>query len=694
MVCAASVACWRVYLVAAGDYVRITDGRSVCRIQDPAAGSVEIPVLELSPVGGLLGRDASGAWHPDNGAYLDCTLVLSGVPPKQVFATVASSNERGVSVRWMHFDPGDESKVKGLIAAYSEAQQKPATPAATTTAHTGTRRVIRAGGTGGDARPAAETPAAEPPKAEGRVGTRRILRPGAAKPAEPERSGEIGDDSRSSPVVLAPTDRFVKMTDISAPAGVEVASSSVQEPALERRGGSESPDVPAKPAPQPESRPAPPSEGRPAPQASGTSGRTAVISKDGRMDIGASIRSRSKTVMASELAARHEKVRVLNMSTIKVLIQEAVNEAAAHLTKALGEGERKRLLEEAEEGFKERLKAFQLEKASAEEKSKALQEQLKAAQDLLEQERKRSIKAEQFTVSDAGLVEIDKRMAKALERAVSGGGVTPEVEAQLRGLVAHVLDSEREKIRVKELEAQNSKIELLEKKIKRLANSLEETEKQRDDYQSMLTEMEKSGGGLRGIMKAGIKGDDPSKAKKLELMKTILEENRALREKLGIKLNQVSEVLEKAAVDAGVMTEGEAKAAHEANAAEEAAAEPVPGAEVAPGGEAEAETAAGGPEVDPDDMPWEAQPLNFAGGENEHGVKKMGVANPLAFTPPPLERADGSEPVADDAPLTNPDDEVWEAQPLSFTGGENEHGVKKLAVANPLDFTPPPLEKK
>ena len=62
------------------------------------------------------------------------------------------------------------------------------------------------------------------------------------------------------------------------------------------------------------------------------------------MDIGASIRSHAKTIRASELASRHERVRVLNMATIKSLIMEAVEEAASSLTRSLGEAERKGLL--------------------------------------------------------------------------------------------------------------------------------------------------------------------------------------------------------------------------------------------------------------------------------------------------------------------------------------------------------------
>jgi hypothetical protein len=603
--------------MGAVDYVRVADGRSVCRIQQADQPVAEVPVLELSTMGGLL---ATSAWAPQVGAHADCTLALVGVPDRQVFATVASATERGVTVRWLYTDAADEGKVREVIAAYVQAK------AATTDKHQ-TRRVIRpfAGAGGADAAAETEAPATSRT-------SRKVVRPTGAAPAIAEAAAAQG----SAPADTATTPVPRPTTPAEPASGAAPVVADVEAPAQ--------------------------------PQAP-------VISKDGRMDIGASIRSRSKTVMASELAARHEKVRVLNMSTIKTLIQEAVNEAASHLTKSLGESERKRLLEEAEAGFNERLKEFQLQKSSAEERARMLGDQLRSAQDLLEQERKRSIQAEQFTVSDAGLVEIDQRMAKTLQRMVASGGVTPELETQLRELVASVLDSEREKIRQKELEAQNSKIELLEKKVKRLANTLEETERQRDDYQSMLGEMEKSGGGgLRNIMKAGIKGDDPSKSKKLELMKTILEENRALREKLGIKLNQVAEVVNQAAVDAGVMTASEAAA-------------PAP---ASPAAEPDTAPAASAPDgVNPDDMPWEAQPMTFAGGENEHGVKKMAIVDPLAFTPPPLERT------TDDAPAAsgNPDDEPWEVQPMTFAGGANEHGVKKMAIADPLAFTPPPLDR-
>ncbi len=695
------------------DSVRMAEGDCTCRIQDPAGGTIQAQVAEISITGALL-TGVEAVKHPlAPNTYVDCKLEVKGYQPRQLFAHVVSQDEQGLRLRWMHFDPVDELKLRKLVETY-----KPGVVHAT-------RRVIKPSSTSlpteadkgvpGPAAPAGGA-AADPGSAiapagqaaagiaaqSARVGTRRVLKPSSTQ--KPTNQPQTEDDSRANPVVIATTDRFEKM--VEAPASTSTATASAAatatvQPFSTGRDASQRPPAPGKEsqkekdeaplerrdssaavekAPASSAATASPataaagkneSAGYPIPPAAQADesnhgvtkeanvepqGKTVTVGKDGRMDIGASIRSRAKTVMASELAARHEKVRVLNMGTIKTLIQEAVAEAANHLTRALGEAERKRLLEEAEEGFKERLKAFQLEKAGAEEKLKALNDQLKAAQTLLEQERKRTIAADQFTVSEKGLEEIDVKMSKLLQRALSSGNVGPDVELKLRELVSHVLDSEREKIRAKELEAQNSKIELLEKKVKRLAGSLEEVERQRNEFQELAAALEKSGGGggLRNVLKAGMKGDDPDKTRKLELMKTILEENRALREKLGISLNKVTEEVAKAAEEAGVMSAKDATAAMSHSASAESDAAPDAGApqEAAaaitdPGAAVEADSPVVNPddeawspepEIDPDDQPWEAKPITFEGGETEAGVKKMRIANPLAFTPPPLER--------------------------------------------------------
>jgi len=209
----------------------------------------------------------------------------------------------------------------------------------------------------------------------------------------------------------------------------------------------------------------------------------------------------------------------------------------------------------------------------------------------------------------------------------------------LRKLIARILDSEREKIREKELEAQNAKIELLERKISRLAGSLEESEKQRDDAQKFAAFLESQGGGaLRNVYEAGIKGEDPNKEKKLALMKKILDENRALRNSLGIELKEVKEEPKK-----------EESKKEPAKAAAPAPVKDVPAAEVVPEPEPAAEaspvddtTDAEGssePAVNPDDEVWEVKPLaNLTEGTNESGIKRIDVTGALGKGPPPRER--------------------------------------------------------
>lgn len=661
----------------AGEPLRITDGESTCRIPDPAGGVVTVAVTELSLQGALLATKL----QLEANAYVDATLSLRGLAPRQLFAHVVSAGPEGLRLRWLHFDPGEEAKLKTLIESYakqvsvSDGGSKP--PSATS----GTRRVVKPRGDappadgapkdGGQAAPGgtrrlvrpsstaitpfSDAPPAPTPSADSgsssRVGTRRVLRPSqqaltpfsdASAPAVDSRH-EIGEESRTSQVVIETTDRFEKLVDVDVkPPSTEVpsrppeASPSGGHPIGTPSGGQPT----TTPSGGHPTTPAEGSGGHPFADDSGghqvTGAKTSFINKDGRMDIGASIRSRAKTVKASELAARMDKVRVLNMGTIKLLIQEAVEEAAVHLTGALGEAERKRLLEEAEEGFQERLKSFQAEKLTADVRAKQLNDQLQAAQKLLEEERKRSVTADQFTVSERGLEEIDVRVRKTLELALAKGGVTPEIELQLRELIARVLDSEREKIREKELQAQNAKIALLEKKIGRLSSNLEDAERQRDEARDYANAMEASGGNVGPVInkyKVGVRREDPNRERKLALMKELMEQNRELRKQLGIELNKV---------------EPKPPAPPEP--------EPPP-RPVAEEPEDEAPIEAVKPDVDPDNQPWDGQAAQ---------------------------------------PEINPDDEPWDGgapKPEAAEAPEvDENGVKRIKAFK--NFEPPPLQRK
>lgn len=723
----------------ATDVLRLAeDGECFCRLIDPATGPVHVPIRELTSQGSLLGTKL--AFQPND--YIDVALHLRGVSPRPLFAHVVGVEKDGLRVRWLHFDPSDEPKLRQLLDSFragnvkaedSAAAEPPpaAVPSMGEGQKQGTRRIVRpstvftpfsgppAPGAGqAQARPAAAAPSPSAPSAAApatkpadgseRQGTRRVVRPSASSMAPAPEAPAEG----SGPFPLA------------APPGGPVAKGSRADQVLDltqiKRGDSGANrlivDGDAGHAPgegsgghlviAPTARFEKMKDERAeSPQSTELPGQAkVVIGQDGKLDIGATIRNQSKTVRASELAARHEKVRVLNMATIKALIQDAVGEAVQYVTASMGDAERKRLLEEAEAGFQERLKAFQAEKLGAEAKTKELQHQLQNAQRLLDEERKRTIKADQFTVSEAGLGEIEDKMRRLLDRMMREGNASPELQEQFRAMVSHVLDSEREKIKQQELEAQNAKIDLLEKKIKRLAGTLEETEKQRDEAQEMARALEQAGGGaLRNVMTAGIKDSDGNKKRKLALMKEILEINRKMREELGIQYQRDDTAVAK--VDAEIARLPDApppsaqpeKPAHEpgepveepAAAAADASAE----AGDAAAEESSDDGAAGGEEIDPDDMVWEVKPIQVASDE-ERDEKKVGGVKRISATAVPPPRQAKAAAGADDTAAAggeggvDPDDAAWESRPIE---PKSAGGVKKISASGK---EPPPLERR
>jgi hypothetical protein len=621
------------------DALRISDGEFVYRIADPKLGSLRGDVLEISPVGVLIRTKHQF----DANAYetvLDVMIELKGQMSRQFFASVVGNEAGGARLSWLNIDPGQAGRLKILLDAYRARYLKKEVASTVAQSPTGegihkTRRMIK---------PSAQTPAPKPaggmvitpfggadptpggtpvlklddePAANLASGTQRVKKPttqplslfgegGAADaPSEPPR--DPGDDSKAHSVVIAPTAQFVK---VSTEQPVQVSSVEEEDPA--------------------------------------ESGKM-VVGQDGRMDIGATLRSKAKTVRASELAARHDKVRVLNLATIRALIQEAVEDAASHLSRALSEADRKRLLEEAEEGFQERMKAFQMEKASADERSKKLADQLQMAQKLLEDERKRSITSDQFTVSASGLGELEGGFQKLIDRAMAEGKLDGGLEEQLRKLASRVFDEERQRIREKEMQAQNDKIELLEKKIKRLAGNLDEAERQRDEAREIAQALESMGGQglsmeqIKSKYKIGLAKDDPRREAKLAIMKELLDENRDLRRKLGIQLNEVK------------------PAAKPVESAPEPTPEPVLAETEGATAEADQANAAavdGGAELaNPDDEPW--SPDGDAGGASE----------------------------------TSPDDEPWEPPADAGPKEDGEIGGVKI-LRSFKNFEPPPLIKK
>jgi hypothetical protein len=115
------------------------------------------------------------------------------------------------------------------------------------------------------------------------------------------------------------------------------------------------------------------------------------------------------------------------------------------------------------------------------------------------------------------------------------GGAAPELQDEMRTVVAKLLDDEREKISQKAREAHSEAIALLEHKVERLASSLDETQKAREEAEERARLLESAKGNifLQNIYKPGLNEKDPRKEMKLHLLKEIAIGNREVRKYMG-----------------------------------------------------------------------------------------------------------------------------------------------------------------
>lgn len=680
-----------------------------------------MPLTELGAAGAVIN---TGIELKEN-EYIDVALHLKGAKgpvAENLFAQVASSGQDGLVLRWLHFDPGEEGRLDGVIATFAKSLGlEGAERELGSGRKSATRRIIRPK----QNRPAEEGPESDASKRQqsavmpfvdsAKKESRRIVKP---RPAGTPASGSTILPGVSAPAADAPS------------GGAQPASRGRQSQRLEATTPDRPATIRAEPQPNRSGVPAGGDDSgmrqvvieptaryaklRPSPDATPASGNQ-ILSKDGKIDVGATLKSRSRTVRASELAARHDKVRVLNMSTIKDLIQAAVAEAVELLGGNISEDQKKQLLQQAEEGFKAQMDAFKAEKAGMEAQAKNLQDQLRRAQELLDKEKQRVVSADQFTMSAAGMEDLQQRFDRLVNRAIKVNGVNDALADELRAMVAHLLDSERERIAEQARQAQSAAIAMLEKKVGRLAASLDETEKERDKHMRRAAVLEATGGGIAGYMEAGLAEDDPAREKKLEMLKTVRDQNRAMREALqsaGITIEprrrkpqpvaqtaQGADVAEGAAPADGTGTNAAAAADATAATANHASV-----AEVAPAGNAEegsgtADDAYDGM-VDPDDDVWQPG-MSFSRevkGDNEHdgddsGIKK--ISSFKDFEPPPLE-GPAAATTADAEPdpyAGNPDDELWDGASAEATADEDgSDAVQK--VSGYRNFEPPPLERQ
>lgn len=248
-----------------------------------------------------------------------------------------------------------------------------------------------------------------------------------------------------------------------------------------------------------------------------------------------SLLSKTRQVDSKSLAAQHSRLRVVGMGDITRLIEASVEQALANSEHMFSEKEREKLLNEAQDVFQARLDDMRQQRETSEARATEVEAQLQKAEALLEEERERILSADQFTVSNAGMMAIEERMERLLVRVVRDHEVDNDVQEEMRNFVSGLLDQEREKILEKEQSAQSDSLRLLEHKVKRLAQALEETSAERDSANRRAAALEASGGGVAGLVfQAGL-GEDPDKERKLLLLQDLVQENRDVRKAMGIE---------------------------------------------------------------------------------------------------------------------------------------------------------------
>jgi hypothetical protein len=275
------------------------------------------------------------------------------------------------------------------------------------------------------------------------------------------------------------------------------------------------------------------------------SGSTSLASHP---DLESALRSRSRLVRTSAIAAQRDSVRVLNLSAIKDLIQDAVEDALRESDRSLDEKETRLLIEQSEQRFREKLTEFENEKADLQSLVQGLSGRLDRAQELLGREKNRQVEREQFTLSEAAMIDLEASLGAMIDAAVDSGKVAPALEAELRVAMERSLDSERERIRLQEEQARNENIQLLERKVGRLARSLDEARQERDHARESVRRAESrdsagfSGGSGGKIIEAS-DGDDPLHGRRRALLMELMQENKVLRREISSrkKNSQITE---------------------------------------------------------------------------------------------------------------------------------------------------------
>ena len=253
-------------------------------------------------------------------------------------------------------------------------------------------------------------------------------------------------------------------------------------------------------------------------------------------DLESALRSRSRLVRTSAIAAQRDSVRVLNLSAIKELIQASVDEVIRESGRSLGEEELRRLREESEKSFQEKLAEFQNENADLHSHIENLNAKLQRTQELLGSEKEREVARDRFALTRESLMELESTLDRIVDKAAGAHHLPEEVGQEIREVVQNSLDLERSRATDREEKTRSENIELLERKVQRLAKNLDAAKSQRDEALETARRLDRRDSSSSGTSTpipafSSSPAEDPS-GRRRALLADLVSENRQLRQQI------------------------------------------------------------------------------------------------------------------------------------------------------------------
>jgi hypothetical protein len=273
--------------------------------------------------------------------------------------------------------------------------------------------------------------------------------------------------------------------------------------------------------------------------------------KRAKVNISSAVKRNAKSVSVDSLQVQGvKKINVIGLSKINKLISDAVDKTLEKYQQDWSDEQAQEIKRGAQAEFMDLLELHQKtkdEKAQIEAQKDLLDEEVQKLRDMiatgasaLEEERQREFDRTSFTMSQEGLDELQKKIKRIVSGVIDderrirvaeeGPGCLPDLkkfEAALHDIVGGVLERERTLAAEREKAASSENVQLLERRLAKLQQSLDKSE----DALRKMAKMKNIDEGTASIYGdiQGLSLEEAQYERKKEMLKFIFEDNLKLQ---------------------------------------------------------------------------------------------------------------------------------------------------------------------